>query len=553
MALQMTPPDRNDGAGGRLRIGVALDSYNISAWIARIIEDFVNADFLDVVLVILPRSEREAGNGSGASWLFRKYAEWDGRRGPFEDDPLSIVDVSSHLADVPAANLAQPDGVDELLAYSLDVLIWLASPEPEFSLRTAARYGVWLYRQRAPAYFWEIYERNPVSRSALEVGYEQTDAPLVVYEAFSATEQGWSWQQNRRVPYWRASTFALRSLRQLHTKQAEGLGAIQASQHEAEAVAAVGGAPTNLQMAGFLLRNAMRTVNRRIRYSQKESYWFVAYRTARSKFVSNAEGLDLRGFETIRAPDEHFYADPFVIEWHGRNYLFVEDYLFAQRRGCISVMEISVSGAASEAERVLDLPYHLSYPFVFEHEGGLYMIPETLGSGRIELYRAVDVPTRWEFVKSLREDVRAVDTTLWVENGQFYFFTNIAQRGATVNDDLYLFSADRLLGEWKPHPANPIVTDVRRSRGAGKLFRRNGRLIRPAQDCSVRYGYACQLNEIEALTPTDYRERPVQRIEPDWAPGLIGTHTINSNHGFEVIDGQIYAKRYAGKGESGNQ
>jgi hypothetical protein len=134
-----------------------------------------------------------------------------------------------------------------------------------------------------------------------------------------------------------------------------------------------------------------------------------------------------------------------------------------------------------------------------------------------------------------------------MEDGRFYFFTNIAERWATVNDDLYLFHADELLGEWKPHPQNPVVTDVRRSRGAGKLFRRNGKLIRPAQDCSVRYGYACQLNEIEVLTQAEYRERPVRRIEPDWAPGLIGTHTINSNENLEVIDGQIYTKKYAAR------
>jgi hypothetical protein len=143
--------------------------------------------------------------------------------------------------------------------------------------------------------------------------------------------------------------------------------------------------------------------------------------------------------------------------------------------------------------------------------------------------------------------VQAVDTTLWVENGLFYFFTNITERGASVNDELSLFVAESLWGQWEPHPGNPLVTDVRRSRGAGKLFHRGGRLIRPSQDCSVRYGYACQLNEVEVLTPTRYREKPLQRIEPDWAPGLIGTHTLNSNARIELIDGQVYRQRYRKK------
>ena len=519
----------------RLRVGVVLDSYdNVSAWIARVIEDLTGADFLQIVVKVIASHEKSPKTGS---WLFRKYAEWDGRRAASAQDPLRLVDVSGLLVDIPAA------GVDRLLAYNLDVLIWLASSEPDGAACRVARFGLWHYRHgdQASAYFNEIYDRRPVTRSALEV--LQGDHAALVYEGVSSTEQGWSWRQNQTVPYWRASTFLLRGLRQLHEN--ECLPALE--RRVENAVGALGEMPSNLQMAGFFIRNAARTVTRRMRYSNKESYWFVAYRTDQSKFLSRTEEMDLRGFRKIRAPEDHFYADPFVIEWNGRNYLFVEDYLFEKQRGCISVMEMGTDGVTSEAERVLDLPYHLSYPFVFEHEGGLWMIPETLGAGRIELYRARDGLTKWEFVKSLKDGVQAVDTTLWMENGRFYFFTNIAERGSTVNDELFLFYSDDLLGEWTAHPRNPICTDVRRSRGAGKLFRRNGKLIRPAQDCSVRYGYACQLNEIEVLSPAEYRERPVGRIEPDWSPGLIGTHTINSNDEMEVIDGQVYGRRYSAK------
>jgi hypothetical protein len=557
MALQMTPPEGEQEATAELlRIGIVLDSYNVSAWVARVIDDLITSDFLNVAGIALLPVENAARNGRTLHWFFRKYAAWDAARKRSEDDPLRVVDVSGPVKRVTGGRPTEPNGIDALAGCDLDALIWMASREPPTGLKQVARYGVWLYRWREPAHFWEIYDRNPVTRSALEILREEADAPEVVYEAYSATAQGWSWQENRTVPYWRASTFVLRSLRRLHTKKDPGPnGMLQGVEKlvQGNGPAAVAEGPTSLQLAGFLLRNAVRTVNRRLRYSGKESHWFVAYRGERGKFVSNTEKLDLQGFKPIRAPEGHFYADPFVIKWQGQNYLFLEDYLFGQRRGCISVMEIGRDGTTSEAERVLDKPYHLSYPFVFEHQGGLYMIPETLGAGRIELYRAADVPTRWEFVKVLRENVQAVDTTMWVENGQFFFFTNIAERGATVNDELYLFCADDLLGEWKPHPGNPIVTDVRRSRGAGKLFRRNGRLIRPAQDCSVRYGYACQLNEIEILTRTEYRERPVQRIQPDWAPGLIGTHTVNSNDELEVIDGQIYGKRYAAGHESGER
>lgn len=50
---------------------------------------------------------------------------------------------------------------------------------------------------------------------------------------------------------------------------------------------------------------------------------------------------------------------------------------------------------------VLHEPFHLSYPFVFFHDGYYWMIPEAHQSNQIRLYRATFFPTQWEFVKPL--------------------------------------------------------------------------------------------------------------------------------------------------------
>jgi hypothetical protein len=88
-----------------------------------------------------------------------------------------------------------------------------------------------------------------------------------------------------------------------------------------------------------------------------------------------------------------------------------------------------------------------------------------------------------------------------------------------------------------PHPSNPIVSDVRRARPAGRIFLRDGKLIRPAQDSSRRYGGAIVLNEIEVLTETDYREKAVGRIEPNWRRRTVGTHCYTTDGRYETIDG----------------
>jgi hypothetical protein len=111
--------------------------------------------------------------------------------------------------------------------------------------------------------------------------------------------------------------------------------------------------------------------------------------------------------------------------------------------------------------------------------------------------------------------------------------------GGSSWDELFLFSADSPLShDWRPHPANPIVSDVSRARPAGKIFVDEGRLYRPSQDCSRRYGHALNVSEIVALDESRYEERVVTRSQPDWDPTLRATHSLARGGRLTVIDGQ---------------
>jgi hypothetical protein len=113
------------------------------------------------------------------------------------------------------------------------------------------------------------------------------------------------------------------------------------------------------------------------------------------------------------------------------------------------------------------------------------------------------------------------------------------------NDELNLYFADSPLGPWALHPRNPVVADVRRARPAGRVLRVNGRLFRPAQDCSVRYGYAVSFQRIDVLTETAYEESGAGRLEPGWLPGNVATHTFNRDEDFEAVDAQFEVPRFA--------
>lgn len=110
-------------------------------------------------------------------------------------------------------------------------------------------------------------------------------------------------------------------------------------------------------------------------------------------------------------------------------------------------------------------------------------------------------------------------------------------------DDLFLFHAQTPLGPWHPHPRNPIVSDVRSARPAGRLFMHAGRLIRPSQDCSTDYGAAVVFNEVVAMDESNYSERPIGRIDPTWMAGLSGCHTYSKTAGLETVDGKFFISR----------
>jgi hypothetical protein len=171
------------------------------------------------------------------------------------------------------------------------------------------------------------------------------------------------------------------------------------------------------------------------------------------------------------------------------------------------------------------------------------MIPESAGADAVRLYRCMEFPHRWVHVTDLFRGA-ARDTAVWKQDGLWWFFTTLVDpRGQGFG--LFLFFAERLDGPWQYHPANPISFDVRNARCAGRLFEKDGRLIRPSQDATYRYGYAFGLNEIVKLTPDEYEERPLLAVAPDWHEGLRGCHTYNRADGVEAVDGQTVRRRGA--------
>src|SRR5262249_54551766 len=248
--------------------------------------------------------------------------------------------------------------------------------------------------------------------------------------------------------------FIYRALRELHRS---GPGWLDQCPQD-EAPACVRAAPTNSRLLLDLGRIGMRVLKRATERALYTEQWFLAYRYGMAEGHGVSAGL--AGFTPLAPPADRDWADPFAVERNGRHYVFFEELPYASGKAHISMIEIGPGGRRSAPVRVLERDYHLSYPFLLEHDGSLYMIPESAQNRSVELYRCIDFPLRWRLERVLLKGVRCVDATLHRAGDRWWMFANAAVGESDYfEDELHLFHAERPTGDWKPHPRNPVKSD----------------------------------------------------------------------------------------------
>lgn len=275
----------------------------------------------------------------------------------------------------------------------------------------------------------------------------------------------------------------------------------------------------------------------------------------RKAALTNANDIrGISGFKKIIPPADRFWADPFLVSRAGQDYLFFEELIYSQGKGTIACMALNDGNVPGKRDKcddhaqsvvILEKPYHLSYPFTFQYQDELYLMPESAENKTLDIYRCTQFPHQWVRVKSLLSDVEAYDATLYEdEQGGWWMFVCIRHHEyASTNELLYLFSApDPLSDDWVPHPGNPIVTDAATARPAGKLLHLDGRLYRPSQNCAGSYGQGLNLNEVITLNHQEYREQTSSRIIPAGCSELDGVHTLNCLKDRVVSDGIFLRK-----------
>jgi hypothetical protein len=221
-----------------------------------------------------------------------------------------------------------------------------------------------------------------------------------------------------------------------------------------------------------------------------------------------------------------FLADPFGVWRDGQLHVFAEAYDYRTKHGTLVRHVFDEKLQWQHEAPVMAQPFHLSYPFLIEEAGALYLLPEAHRSGKLTLYRMTDDLSRGEPVADLL-DLPVIDATVIQRGDVWWMFFSLP---GSEQEALHAAWAESLTGPWHLHPGNPLRVDRGSSRPGGTPLVHEGALYLPTQDCRSTYGGALQWLRIDELMPERFHATPATRLEASaWAtPFTDGMHTLSA-------------------------
>ena len=539
----------------KIKIVIIIDTYILEAWKYYVVKELANTDYINICNVLISpvaignTNKRKANKDPFVIRILERLTSAQNANILFYDSP---VDSSDLLRNIPSIEVQSNEAdLSDIFgeAIRIDIIVNLSKWQLPDSIVSLSTFGLWKIR---PDYrltdngifsdFWALVKSSSALTMTLEIQDDRNSGEIrtiFTYESVLPFSQ----HINRNKAFWRASLLIPRVIDGVYMNGMKYLDDLtsetkyfKSETYEADFVRRV---LRKLNNCFIFFEILIKQIIKKLFYEVEEE-WRLMINLQNEMNPS----FNFSNFKTLNPIKGLFWADPFIITFNNKYYLFVEELNLHSPNGHISVLELDRSGKFLHREIIIEKPYHMSYPFVFKYGDEYFMIPETSANKTIDMYRCSEFPYKWEFYKTIMSGLSAVDTTLFEYDGKWWLFTSVDKTAGNVglDTDLFIFYSDNPLnGRWIYHPLNPVVSDVRSARPAGKIFYQHGNIYRPSQNCSGRYGKAFNICRIKVLSETRYEEEIVRKIEPDWDKNLKGAHTFNFDNGLTVID--VYAFR----------
>jgi len=375
-----------------------------------------------------------------------------------------------------------------------------------------------------PSGFWEVYNKEHNSGFIIQQLTENLDNGNLLFRGKISTEK--TWLLNRAELNLRSYFYLKQTLKELATNRE-----LPKFLKNIPYTDKVYRNPTNYQLIKYILMriqnklNDLNFNNKSNRYQvgfQKNTWGNLEYR--KSIFIENKEGT--------------FNADPFVIEKDNKSYCFVECFDYSEKKAKINVYELSEK-EYTFIGTALEESFHLSFPYIFEFNNDIYMIPESSKNRDIRLYKCNNFPLEWNLEEVLINDIDAADTMILRKDNKWWMMTN--EDPLKLNNHNYqmnIYYSDNLLnGKWISHKNNPIIMDSNKARNAGLVFDEDS-IFRVSQAFGFykKYGENFSLNKIEFLDTNNYSEKTFSTHTKFFNKSILGSHHLHSNNIFSVFD-----------------
>lgn len=426
--------------------------------------------------------------------------------------------------------------IDILKKYDIDFFLNFGSDSLGHDSARAANNGTLLFffgdetqGRSEPLCFWEIYAGEPIIGASLLLSHGDINRETVLQKGFFRILNH-NLAASRDHVLMSAAEWPARLCRKIQS----GSTAWNAS--PCEIISSSRKPKPSLVGRTLFFFKLLKNLSLRFRREFIEEKW--SFGILDKPVYSLLEDTSLKGIRWYPNRSRwHSFADPFCFRQGPLTHIFVEQYDYRTGRGCIAVINHSSNRYFGEPKVVIEMPFHMSYPYLLEYDSKIYCVPEISQSRQVCLFRAESFPDHWVKHKVLIHDFAAEDSTIFFHNRRWYLLCcNLEDQDQTK---LYGWTAQDLFGPWQPHPLNPLKCDPRSSRPAGPPFEHNGSLFRPTQDCSDTYGGAVTITQIKVLSPKEFKEEMIARIEPDPnGPYPDGLHTICAAGDITIIDGK---------------
>jgi hypothetical protein len=545
-----------------VKVALLLENQTVAYWQYRIIQDLQALENVVFVAAIVNQGGVVKSRGPLVKlWHFKEKLVWkvheslDQRLFRTKINPFKRVDISdllNTLTVIPVrprmtkfCDYLEEEDLAKIRPLQLDLALRFGFRIIKGEFLNIAKAGIWSFHHAdnrenrgTPPGYWEVVRGAKLSGVTLQILQPELDGGIVLAKGISATHQ-LSIYRNKVQLYTRGIPFVKRRVLEL-----QALGVDAFLQKYTTRTPDIYDRPLFLVPGNAMaLRNLMHMVLKGVKDALSrvwyKNQWIIQYLPT--------QGLDisLRKATSLHPPRNAFWADPFGVRHEGRDFVFFEAYPYATKRGILAVVEFE-KGKWKNYQVILDTPYHLSYPYLFQYNQEWYMLPETGANKKVSIYKCQDFPGKWEHHTDIMKNIVAIDSSIFEWDGKWWLFSTLEDEpGCAKNEALFLYYADTPFSkDWRLHPDSPIYTDVSKGRMAGRVFQWQNKLYRPAQDGSLGYGGAVKLFEITTLSETVYQEKEVTHIAANWDPKLFRTHTFDFNGDFLLVDALRKTRRF---------